>query len=225
MEITWFGQGCIRLRGREGSIAADAYPSIVGPTGRGLVADIATYSHADPAPYATRNGIGRRHHDERAVPTSLEKSFRLDGPGEYEIHDVLVTGVRTARDESKGAERGRNVAFVYQLDGLHVVHLGDLGHPLNEEQLGEIGAVDVACVPIGGHLTAARAAEVVAQLDPGLVVPLPVRESEEENQSALDRFLHEMGVKELTPQAKLSVTISSIPEETTVVLLEQRGRQ
>lgn len=223
MEITWFGQGCVRLRGREGSIAADAFPSIVGPTGRGLIADIATYSHPDPAPPAATNG--RRQHDERVVPTSLEKSFRLDGPGEYEIHDILVTGVRTARDESKGVERGRNVAFVVQLDGLHVVHLGDLGHALNEEQLGEIGAVDVACVPIGGHLTAARAAEVVAQLDPGLVVPLPVRESDEENQSAMDRFLHEMGVKELTPQAKLSVTISSIPEETTVVLLEQRGRQ
>ena len=50
MEITWFGETCVRLRGREGVVAADAYRTVVGPTGRGLTADIATYSHADPDP-------------------------------------------------------------------------------------------------------------------------------------------------------------------------------
>jgi len=47
MEITWFGATCVRLKGREGVVAADAYRSVVGPTGRGLTADICTYSHAD----------------------------------------------------------------------------------------------------------------------------------------------------------------------------------
>src|SRR3954471_3928861 len=50
MEITWFGETCVRLRGREGVVASDAYRSVVGPTGRGLTADIATYSHSDPDP-------------------------------------------------------------------------------------------------------------------------------------------------------------------------------
>src|SRR5215213_5838681 len=52
VEITWYGQTCVRLRGRDAVVVADAYPSIVGPTGRGIAADIATYSHPDDAPLA-----------------------------------------------------------------------------------------------------------------------------------------------------------------------------
>lgn len=237
MEITWYGDACVRLRGREGTVVADAYPSVVGPTGRGLTADIVTYSHPDPRPLARSNGArsngarpggarsnGQHPAAEDAVPASLQSAFRLSGPGEYEIHDVLVTGVRTARDDAKGAERGLNTAFVTQLDGLHVVHLGDLGHVLSEEQLREIGPVDVVCVPIGGHLSASRAAEVVAQLEANLVVPLPVCEDPADMDATVAKFLHEMGVKELTPQPKLVVTISSVPGEMTVALLEAKAR-
>ncbi len=220
MEITWFGGGCVRLKGREGTGAADACPSIVGPTGRGFTADIATFSHPDPHP-VTRNG---RAPDGYGAPTSLESAFRLTGPGEYEVHDILVTGIRTARDEARGAERGLNTAFVFQLDGLHAIHLGDLGHALSQEQLSEIGAVDVVCVPVGGHLSAAKAGEVVAQLEANLVVALPVSENEADTDAAVAKFLHEMGAKELVPQPKLVVTVSSVPPETTVVLLESRAR-
>jgi L-ascorbate metabolism protein UlaG (beta-lactamase superfamily) len=231
MEITWFGQGCVRLKGREGTIVADPYPSIVGPTGRGLVADVITFSHRDPHPLPQRGESrpSRCAAGTAVIPTSLEPAFCLDGPGEFEIHDVLVHGVRTGRDEAsdaetRGAEGGFNTAFVYQLDGLHVVHLGDLGHLLSEEQLKEIGAVDVVCLPLGGRLSVGRAAEVVAQVDARLVVPVPVGETEEASQGALSRFLQEMGAKEPVPQARLVVTISSVPEELTVVLLDQRGR-
>ena len=231
MELTWYGQGCVRLRGKEGVVVADAFRSVVGPTGRGLTADIATYSHAEPgtAPARAAGGptvdfVAGNAPPDLLVPTSLERSFCLAGPGEYEVHDILITGVRSARDETKGAERGANVIFVYELDGVRVAHLGDLGHLLTEDQLGEVGEVQVVCVPIGGHLTAARAAEVAAQLDAGLVVPLAVGGNEEETAAAMGRFLHEMGAKDLTPQARMSVTPSSVPEEATVVLLEARGR-
>jgi L-ascorbate metabolism protein UlaG (beta-lactamase superfamily) len=224
MEITWYGNACVRLRGREGIVVADAFPSVVGPTGRGLTADLVTYSHRDPEAAGTGRTNGRKPAAEVGVPTSLQPAFRLEGPGEYEIHDVLVTGIRTARDEARGAERGLNTAFVVLLDGLHAIHLGDLGHLLTEEQLREIGPVDVACVPLGGHLSPAKAAEVVAQLEVNLVVPLLVAENETDSETALAKFLHEMGAKDLTPQPKLVVTISSVPEETTVALLESRAR-
>jgi Beta-lactamase superfamily domain len=223
MEITWYGAGCVRLRGREGAVVADAYRSIVGPTGRGISGDIATYSHADPHPLPAR---GRAPEGDTGVvrPSSLEEAFLLDGPGEYEVHDVLVTGVRTFRDERKGAERGANVAFVYELDGLHAAHLGDLGHLLSEEMLGEMGTTEVVCVPIGGSLTPARAAEVVAQLDASLVVPLLVGADDNGSSADMDRFLHEMGVQHPAPQPKLVVTISSLPQETTLVMLESRAK-
>ena len=227
MEITWYGGACVRLRGREGTIAADAFRSVVGPTGRGLSADIVTYSHPDPRPETPRGRKGGAAATDGGIvlPTSLEGAFVLEGPGEFEIHDVLVTGVRTFRDEVRGAERGRNVAFVYELDGLHAIHLGDIGHALTEASLGEVGTVDVACVPIGGNLSVARAAELVAQLDVNLVVALPVCERESDCEVAMGRFLHEMGVAQApAPQPRLTVSVSSVPQELTVVVLESRGK-
>jgi hypothetical protein len=73
-------------------------------------------------------------------------------------------------------------------------------------------------------LSATRAAEVIAQLDPKIVVPMPVCEDERDCDEALAKFLHEMGAKDATPQPKLTITPSSIPDETTTVLLESRGK-
>jgi L-ascorbate metabolism protein UlaG (beta-lactamase superfamily) len=222
MELTWYGRTCIRLRGKEGVVVNDPYPAIVGPTGRGITGDVVTYSHPDDAPLPRKAGKLSRD-GGTAIPASLEPAFVLDGPGEYEVHDVLLTGVRTYRDDAKGVERGRQTAFVTELDGLHTIHLGDIGHGLTEEKLADIGRVDIACVPVGGTLTATRAAALIAQLDPKIVVPMPVCEDEADCDDALSKFFHELGAQP-TPQAKLSVMPSSLPSETTTVLLESRGK-
>jgi len=222
MEITWYGRTCVRLKGRDAVVVADAYQAVVGPTGRGITGDIATYSHPDDEPL--KKAKGRRSRDGLTlVPTSLEPAFVLDGPGEYEVKDVLITGVRTYRDDEKGKSRGRGTAFVVELDGLHTIHLGDVGHLLTEEKLGDIGSVDIACVPVGGSLTATKAAELVAQLDPKIVVAMPVCPDEADCAEALAKFFHEMG-GEPTPQPKLSVSFSTLPQETTTVVLESRGK-
>jgi L-ascorbate metabolism protein UlaG (beta-lactamase superfamily) len=220
MEITWYGGTCVRLRGRDAVVVADAYPSIVGPTGRGITADIATYSHPDDAPLAKAKG--RRTRDGKTVvPSSLDDAFTLDGPGEYEVKHVLLTGVRTNRDPER--VRGHGTAFVVELDGLHTIHLGDIGGLLTEQELGDIGSVDIACVPVGGVLNATKTAELIAQIDPKLVVAMPVCPDEADCADALAKFFHEMG-GEPTPQSKLSVTISTLPSETTAVVLESRGK-
>jgi L-ascorbate metabolism protein UlaG (beta-lactamase superfamily) len=222
VEITWYGGTCVRLRGREATVVADAYSSIVGPTGRGITGDIAIYSHADDNPVAKAKG--RRSRDGRTmVPSSLDPAFVLDGPGEYEVRGVLLTGVRTYRDDERGVARGKGTAFVVELDGLHTIHLGDIGHLLTEEKLGDIGTVDIACVPVGGGLSATKAAELIAQLDPKIVVAMPVCERETDCAEALAKFFHEMG-GEPTPQPKLSVSISTLPEEVSAVVLESRGK-
>ncbi len=230
MEIVSFGETCLRLRGREGIVATDAFPRIVGPTGRGLTADIVTYSHPDGQQTLGLSANGKSsdsakrkssQKDER-VPTSMETAFLLDSPGEFEVHRVLMSGIQTYRDEHTGEERGANVCFAYELDGVHVAHLGDIGHLLTQSQVEDFGRVDVVCVSLGGSLAAARAAELVAQLDAKMVVPMPL--DGVEGASELDRFLHEMSVPKSEPQPKLTVTVSSLPAETSVVLLDPRGR-
>jgi L-ascorbate metabolism protein UlaG (beta-lactamase superfamily) len=223
MELTWYGRTCVRMRGKDAVVVADAYQSIVGPTGRGIAGDIVTYSHPDDAPHHKARGNTSRD-GSTLIPSSLEDCFCLDGPGEYEVKDVLITGVRTFRDDQRGKERGRNVAFIVELDGVHVIHLGDIGHLLTEDKLNEIGSVDVACVPVGGSLSPTKAAELVAQLDVKVVVPLPACDDLESSE-AMAKFLHEMGVPATpVPQSKLSLMPSSLPPEITTVLLEQRGK-
>ena len=223
MEITYYGQTCIRLRGRDAVVVADPYPSVVGPTGRGITGDIVTFSHPDDSPLPKAKG--KRSRDGGTVlPTSIEDAFCLVGPGEYEVRDVLVTGVRTYRDDQRGATRGRQTSFVVELDGMHTIHLGEIGHLLTEEKLGDIGAVDIACVPVGGALSATRAAELIAQLDPKLVIAMPVCDEGSDCDEALAKFFAEMGATPVA-QPKLSVSISTLPEETTTVLLEARGKQ
>ncbi|MBI3748268.1 MAG: MBL fold metallo-hydrolase [Chloroflexi bacterium] len=223
MELTWYGRTCVRIRGRDAVVVADPYQSVVGPTGRGISGDVVTFSHPDDNPLPRAKG--RTSRDGRTLlPSSLENAFVLDGPGEYEVKEVLVTGVRTYRDDARGAELGKQTAFLIEVDGLHTIHLGEIGHLLSEEKLADIGSVDIACVPLGGSLSPSQAAALVAQLDPRIVVPMPMCDDDDECAEALKRFFHEMGAEAVT-QPKVSVTATSLPAETTTVLLESRGKQ
>jgi L-ascorbate metabolism protein UlaG (beta-lactamase superfamily) len=225
MELTWYGRTCVRLRGRDAVVVADPYQSVVGPTGRGITGDIVTFSHPDDAPVARGKPKGKRSRDgSTLLPSSLDSAFVLDGPGEYEVKEVLVTGVRTYRDDAKGAEHGKGVSFAVELDGVHTIHLGEIGHLLSEEKLGDIGPVDIACVPVGGALSPTRAAALMAQLDPKIVVPMPLCDDDGDCAEALKKFFHEMGAEPVA-QPKLSVTQSSLPAETLTVMLESRGKQ
>jgi L-ascorbate metabolism protein UlaG (beta-lactamase superfamily) len=222
MELTWYGRTCVRLRGKDAVVVADPFQSVVGPTGRGITGDIVTFSHPDDSPLPRAKGKASR--DGRTLlPSSLDNAFVLDGPGEYEVKEVLVTGVRTYRDDTRGADAGKQVSFAIEVDGVHTIHLGDIGHLLSEEKLADIGPVDIVCVPLGGTLSPSQAAAVVAQLDPRIVVPMSVCDDDSACAEALKRFFHEMGAEPAT-QPKLAVTASSLPTETTTVMLEARGR-
>jgi L-ascorbate metabolism protein UlaG (beta-lactamase superfamily) len=223
MELTWYGRTCVRLRGKEAVVVTDPFQSVVGPTGRGITGDIVTFSHPDDRPLPKAKG--RHSRDGRTLlPSSLDDAFVLDGPGEYEVKEVLVTGVRTYRDDAKGEEHGKQTSFVIEVDGVHTMHLGDIGHLLSEEKLADVGSIDIACVPLGGYLSPTRAAALIAQLDPHIVVPMPMCDDDADCVEALQKFFHEMGAEPVV-QPKLSVTTSSLPAETTTVLLESRGKQ
>lgn len=227
MEIIWYGGSCIRLKGREGVVVADPFKAIVGPTGRGLTADIVTYGRADPASTNGRSAKAAGPTSRQLgvpIPNSLEKAFTLDSPGEYEVHGVMVTGVRTFRDAVRGVERGISTSFVYELDGVFTAHLGDIGHLLTQDTLGEMGHIDIACIAIGPSLGPSQAAELVAQLDAGLVMPMVTAVDEATAAEDMDRFLREMSVTDPQTVPKLTASISTIPKETTVVVLEPRSR-
>jgi len=147
----------------------------------------------------------------------------VTGPGEYEISGVLIIGIATFHDEEKGSKRGRNTAYLMEVDEVSVCHLGDLGHVLTTEQVEELDNVDVLLLPVGGVSTinASMAAEVVRQLEPKVVVPMHYKtEALKWELEPVQRFLKEMGVKEIKSQPKLSFTRPSLPATMQVFLLD-----
>ena len=86
--------------------------------------------------------------------------------------DVAVRSVGVYHDDKRGAERGLDTVFVFEVGGMRIAHLGDLGHVLDDDQLAAIGSVDVVLVPVGGVTTidAHQATRVVDQLHPRLMV-------------------------------------------------------
>jgi L-ascorbate metabolism protein UlaG (beta-lactamase superfamily) len=211
MEITWYGRACFRLKGKEATAITDPCPPATGFVAGKHDVDLLTVSHAHPDHSYTR---------------SITAGLTLTRPGEYEFHDLLVTGVRTYHDGARGAERGENMIFAVEVDGVHICHLGDLGHLLTEEQVAELGPIDVLLVPVGGTttVTPAEATEVVSQLSPKLVIPMHFAiDGASADLMSPETFLHEMSVEPIR-QPKAIVTPSSLPDETQVVLLEARGR-
>jgi L-ascorbate metabolism protein UlaG (beta-lactamase superfamily) len=113
-----------------------------------------------------------------------EDHFCLDGlpegyevvktPGRHDVAGFSIRGVNTYHDTSGGKDRGRNIIFTVDVDGLRVCHLGDLGHVLSDEEVAAIGDVDVLLVPVGGHFTIGpgEALKVVEALDPAVTIPM-----------------------------------------------------
>ena len=185
MDITWYGHSCFRITERNFlSIVTDPFDESLGYPMPKLKADIVTISHNAPG-----------HNNLAAV-----KGFRrvIDGPGEYEIKNIFITGIAAYHDGDQGKGRGKVTIYLIELEGLVVCHLGDLGHVLAQSQIEQIGRVDVLLAPVGGgnSLNAAQAAEVISLLEPRLGLPMHSKTAHLE--TALDpltRFIKEMGAR------------------------------
>jgi L-ascorbate metabolism protein UlaG (beta-lactamase superfamily) len=211
VEITWLGHSCFRIRGREATVVTDPCPPASGYNIGKPTADIVTLSHS--------------HESHSYVKAIAGSPVVINRPGEYEIHGAFVTGIGTYHDDKKGADRGANVAFVIEMEDVRVCHLGDIGHTPSPDQVEEMSGVGVLLIPVGGGTTidGATAAEVVNIIEPRIVIPMHYRtEVTKEDLAPLDRFLKELGANKMEPQPKLTVTRSSLPHETQVMLLDYR---
>ncbi len=211
MEITWYGQAAFKLKGKDAAVFTDPYEAtFTGLTPLKVEADIVTVSHG--------------HSDHNAVSVVSTNPFVIEGPGEYELKGVNVVGVGTFHDEKEGKLRGKNTIYNINIDNVQIAHFGDLGHPLTNQQLEELGAVDVLLIPVGGVYTieADSAAKIVAQIEPKIVIPMHYKiEGLKFPLEMVSKFLKEMGKEEIVAQNKLVVSSEKLPEELEIVLLEK----
>lgn len=156
MKITWYGHACFLLESDCGSVVFDPYApgKVPGWTLPELSADLVLCSH----------GHGDHNYAAGVSPTGA--AFR-----------GAVTKLPSFHDDRGGALRGENTITLVEAEGLRVVHMGDIGCMLTEEQRAALGRVDVLMIPVGGHYTvdAAGAWEIVRAIGPGIVIPMHFR--------------------------------------------------
>jgi len=217
MEITWYGHSCFRLTERNyATVVTDPFDSkSIGYDSLRLKSDIVTVSHEAPGHNYTDAVKGVSH--------------VIDGPGEFEIGGVFITGVQSD-SASSGKKKGkngdgspRNTIYVFDYDGITVAHLGDLNVTPTQSEIESLGTVNVVLIPVGGGggLNAAKAAEVISVIEPNLVIPMHYSTPASKlSLDPLNKFIKEMGLSKPEPQASLKVSRSSLPNETHVVVLD-----
>ena len=207
LEVTWLGRTCFRLKGREGTVICDPCPPDSGYKIGKLDANVATVSRSGDARFSFTDAL-------RGEPMTL------DVPGEFEVGGILLTGLATPRGDGE-----RSIAFVVELDGIRVGHLGVPAERIPESVINEIEGVDVLLLPVGGHgtLAPAVASDVMTAIDPRVAIPMLFKtEWETMDLEPIDSFLKETGTKP-EPQARITVTKSSLPAELTVVVLDPKA--
>jgi len=213
MDINWLGHSCFRIKGKEAVIITDpCHPDIGYDIGK-IHADIVTLSHSHPGHSYTQAIEGEFH--------------TLCRPGEFELKNVFITGAPTFHDANQGKDRGKNTAFIFEIDGLTICHLGDIGHIPSDDLKENLNEIDILLIPVGGTSTigSATAAEIVRRFNPRIIIPMhyktPLLKRELDT---VDKFLKEVGIKDILKQPKFSVTRSGLSATTQVIVFDDPGK-
>lgn len=211
MIITWQGHSCFKIQdkiGPEGvTVVTDPFDKKTGLKVPNFEADIVTVSH--------------QHHDHNNVAALRGQPFIIDSPGEYDRRSVLIEGVDSYHDNQGGKERGSNTIFRIEMDDISVTHLGDLGHALDNFQLERLAGTDILLIPVGGKYTidARQAVEIIAQIEPRLVIPMHYKiKGLELDIDGLDKFVKELGL-EPSYEDKLKISRKDLPQEDMELII------
>ncbi|MEN6369781.1 MAG: MBL fold metallo-hydrolase [Thermotogota bacterium] len=162
MKITWIGHSCFEIQTGNGVVVTDPFIKKVPYKFPRLAADVVTVSHG--------------HDDHNAADRVGGHPTVLQTAGEHEaVKGLRITGIPSFHDDAGGSRRGSNLIFLIEAESLVLVHLGDLGVPLTDEQRKALAHVDVLMAPVGGYYTIdAKQAAALARSLPTVRVVLPM---------------------------------------------------
>ena len=212
MKIKWLGHASFLIASdTETKIITDPYA-----TGGGLSygeitesADIVTVSH--------------EHADHNNVPAVRGKPEVVKETGITKVKGIEFKGVASHHDEAGGSQRGKNTIFCFEMDGIRVCHLGDLGHQLSDKQASDLGKVDILLIPVGGYYTidAKVATQVCNQLKPKVIIPMHFKNSKCSFPiTGVDEFLKDKeGVQKLNT-SEVEFKQVELPLTTQIIVLK-----
>ncbi|MCJ7604891.1 MAG: MBL fold metallo-hydrolase [Dehalococcoidales bacterium] len=170
-------------------------------------ADIVTMSH-EHGDHNYADGIGGN-------PEIVKGSATVKG--------ITIKAVPTAHDDKGGSERGPNNVMCFVVSGVRVVHLGDLGHLLTDNQVVEIGKVHVLLVPVGGHFTidAGAAKEVADQVRARVIIPMHYKTDKCELPiNGVDEFLKARDNVTMVDGSEVEFTVPKLPSSPQIMVLK-----
>ncbi len=219
MEIKYLGHSSFLIKTKTAKIVTDPFnPQMVGLKFPKVEADIITVSHQH-----------QDHNNVKAVlPTqSATQPLVLDMSGEFEKQGVRIYGYLSYHDEKKGAERGENILYKIEAEGLLILHCGDLGVVPDDDFLDLVGDVDILLVPTGGFYTidSEKAYQLLKKLEPYLVIPMHynhrrLNQAVFNKLASVDNFIKKFGLDKPEMLAKLVIKKEDLTEETKLVVLE-----
>jgi hypothetical protein len=196
LEINWLGESALLLKGREVKVLVDP-----GYRGEG--------APAGGSDIVVGAGAGENRLRPEQGPQIVARA------GEYELRGVSVRGVAI----------GGGTVFVTEVDEVAVCDFGELAGDLDAEVVDSLGTIDVLAVSLqyGSAPRAREVASLVSQLQPAVLVPVGYRAASEGSLGELAPFAQEMGLGQVVPLPKLSLSGSpGVSDETRVVVLEAR---
>lgn len=214
MQITWLGQACFKIQTKQAVVVIDPYEDKVGFKMPTFKADIVLSSHD--------------HYDHNNIKRLSGHPFIIQGPGEYEVKDIFIYGLKGFHDKEEGKKRGIITMYLLKTENLTLAHLGDCGQTsLTESQQEILEDADIVLIPVGGIYTvnAKEAVGLINQIEPKIVIPMHYRIPKLKIAlDPVDKFLKEMGVKNGQPEEKLKVSKKDLPsEETKVIVLKPQN--
>lgn len=210
MEIKYLGHSSFLIKTKTAKIVTDPYdPEMVGYKFPKTEADIVTISHNHKDHNQFKNVSGVNGVDPLVIDMS----------GEFEKMSVRIFGFQTFHDKTQGSERGENIMYKFESEGISVLHCGDLGMIPDESFLETIGEVDILMVPVGGIYTidADEAVSLVKKIEPTIVIPMHYGSGK---LASVNDFTKKFGLDNPVPQPKLIYKKEETEQEMKVVVLE-----
>ena len=213
MKVKWLGHASFLLTSDRGiKVVTDPYTT-GGSINYGEIpetADVVTVSH--------------EHGDHNNTSAVEGDPVVLNGAGTWKVKGIEFTGVSTFHDMVQGAQRGPNTVFCFTIDGIKVCHLGDLGHMLSDQEISEVGQVDLLLIPVGGNYTidATVATEICTKFNPRVVIPMhyktegcdyPIADAE-------DFLRGRVKVSRRVDDSEIELSKESLPQNTETVVLK-----
>lgn len=223
MDFKWYGQSCFYISGKKKrksrkkvSILTDPFDESTGLKLYKKNVEVVLVSHD--------------HKDHNNLSAVNNEAFVIDGPGEYEVQNTFIRGIFSYHDDEKGEKRGANTIYIIESEGMNICHLGDLGQKeLTDEQLKEIGEVDILLIPIGGTYTldSKEASKIISQLEPKAVIPMHYKiPGLELDIDGPESFFKAMGKKDIEAEDKISISKSNLSDgEIKVFKLNPQSKE